>query len=205
MKTTNFLKVTVAASFLVASIASAGVITASKHDFSGKGWNGTGEICVVCHAPHNNLNAAGELLWNHTESTATYTVYSSPTFGQTAANPPSGASKLCLSCHDGTVALDSFGGATGGTFIGGGALLGTDLSNDHPISFPYTTAGEELNPTTATVNYADGTTGTIADLLFGADVECSSCHDVHNTKSNGGKLLLVDNAASALCLTCHAK
>ena len=208
MKTPNLIKLIVAALFLVATAASAGTIVNSEHDFQNSNWNNTGEICVVCHAAHNNQNAATELLWNHDETSATYTVYSSPTFGQTAANPPSGASKLCLSCHDGTVALDSFGGATGNVFIGGGALVGTDLTNDHPISFPYTPgAGEELHATTANVTFSDGTTGTVADLLFGTEVECSSCHDVHNTKvgPGGSKLLVVDNDGSALCLTCHAK
>ena len=195
--------------YLVATATSAGTIVGSEHDFRNSGWNDTGEICVVCHAPHNNQNAEGELLWNHDESIVDpYIVYDSPTFDQTAANPPSGASKLCLSCHDGTVALDSFGGATGTNFISGSSLVGTDLSNDHPISFPYVVgAAEELNPVSAPVAYSDGTSGIISDLLFGTEVECSSCHDVHNTKIGpaGEKLVLVDNIGSALCLTCHAK
>ena len=210
MKTPNILKLIAATLFLVATTASAqsGTIVGSAHDFVLEDW-ALGEICLVCHAAHNNVNTAGEMLWNHTLSVATYVVYSSPTFNQTAANPPSGASKLCLSCHDGTVALDSFGGA--GTPqsgpIGGDANFGTDLGNDHPISFPYVVgAGEELHATTTSVTFGDGSTGTIADMLFGTDVECSSCHDVHTTKSGANNtLLLVDNDASALCLTCHDK
>jgi predicted CXXCH cytochrome family protein len=206
VKTLNILKLTAAALFLVAANASA-QIADSDHNFNGLNWNPTGEICIVCHAAHNNLSQATELLWNHTESTAEYTVYSSPTFNQVAANPPSGSSKLCLSCHDGTVALDSFGGNTGTTIIGGGANFGTDLGNDHPISFPYVVGvGEELHATTTAVTFGDGSTGTIADMLFGTAVECSSCHDVHNTKSGtNSTLLLVDNDSSALCLTCHNK
>lgn len=204
------ISISVATLFLFATSVSAGVITGSAHDFQNlTSWNSTGEICIVCHAAHNNNNLATELLWNHAMTVATYTVYSSPTFSQVAANPPSGASKLCLSCHDGTVALDSFGGngTSPGTIIGGDANFGTDLSNDHPISFPYTVGvGEELNATTANVDFGDGTTGTVADLLFDSDVECSSCHDVHNSKAfPGSKLLLVDNDGSKLCLTCHAK
>jgi predicted CXXCH cytochrome family protein len=212
VKTPNILKLIAAALFLVATTASA-QITDSDHNFIGTGWNATGEICIVCHAAHNNNNAGGELLWNHTLSGATYVVYDSPTFSQTAANPPSGASKLCLSCHDGTVSLDSFGGGanSGAGFINGGVEggtnFGTDLSNDHPISFAYVTgAGEELSDITTGVTFGDATTGTIADMLFGDQVECSSCHDVHNTKSgNNSTLLLIDNDASALCLTCHQK
>lgn len=200
----------VVALYALATTASAGVITGSAHDFQNDtGWNDTGEICIVCHAAHNNNNNPGELLWNHDLSVATYTVYSSPTFTGPAASPPSGASKLCLSCHDGTVALDSFGGngISPGDLISGGALVGTDLSNDHPISFAYVDgAGTEINPTSTTVTFGDTSTGTVADMLFGTDVECSSCHDVHNTKAAPGtKLLLIDNGGSDLCLACHAK
>jgi predicted CXXCH cytochrome family protein len=36
-------------------------------------------------------------------------------------------------------------------------------------------------------------------------MECASCHDVHNTFTNGGKLLKVALTASAICTTCHSK
>ena len=210
MKTPNFLKLTAAALFLVAATASAGTIEGTRHDLSGATWTG-GEICIVCHAAHNNVNAAGEMLWNHTMSAETnYTLYTSPTFSQGPGNQPSGSSKLCLSCHDGTIAVDSFGGTgSGGTewFLSGNKSFGTDLSNDHPISFAYTPGpGQELNPTNTDVVFGDGSSGSIADMLFGADVECSSCHDVHNTKAAPDTpLLLVNNVGSALCLTCHIK
>jgi predicted CXXCH cytochrome family protein len=60
---------------------------------------------------------------------------------------------------------------------------------------------EELfDPTTT----PSGLGGTIdADMLFTAKVECASCHDVHD--SGFPSLLVMDNAASALCLTCHDK
>ena len=46
----------------------------------------------------------------------------------------------------------------------------------------------------------------VADLLQAGAVECASCHDVHDTVSNGaGGLLVIDNANSALCTTCHNK
>ncbi len=204
----GFVCVPAAAGMLLAAGAAfGGTITGSEHDFSTDGWNGTGEICIVCHAAHNNLNASGSMLWNHTTTTASFTVYTSPSFGATASQP-AGTSKLCLSCHDGTVALDSFGGATGNTNISGGALVGTDLSNDHPISFPYSTTDPELAATTTVVTFGDGSTGTIADVMLegGTTVQCQSCHDVHNTRTAADTpLLLVDNDGSALCLTCHTK
>ena len=182
-------------------------IVGSGHDFSSDGWNTTGEICVVCHTPHNAVSSvANAPLWNHVETSATFTLYTSSTMDAVTAQPD-GISKLCLSCHDGTISLDSFGGASGGTnYITGTANMGTDLSDDHPISFTYNTAlasadGGLWDPASA----LSGLGGTIdADLLCGSKVECSSCHDVHN--SYGIPFLLVkSNAASALCLTCHDK
>ena len=120
---------------------------------------------------------------------------------------PSGSSKLCLSCHDGTVALDNFGGTTTGTSFISTGLVGTNLSDDHPISFTYDAAlatadGGLYNPTTA----LSGLGGTITvDLLRGGEMECSSCHDVHNSYPANPSLLVITNAGSLLCLTCHDK
>jgi predicted CXXCH cytochrome family protein len=190
-----------------ASGASGQTIVGSAHDFSTKGWNTTGEICVVCHTPHNaDVSVTDAPLWNHQITAATFTVYSSSTLDATVGQPDA-SSKLCLSCHDGTVALDNFGGTTTGTnFIGGGALVGTDLSNDHPISFLYdaalaTTDGTLYDPTTT----SSGLGGTIdQDMLIGSKLQCASCHDVHNG-SGVQPLLRKSNANSALCLTCHQK
>ena len=65
-----------------------------------------------------------------------------------AAPQPDGASKLCLSCHDGTIALGAVGGRTTPIAVSGGptmpttapGYLGTDLSGSHPISFVYDNA-----------------------------------------------------------------
>lgn len=182
-----------------------GQIAGSAHDFSSSGWNTSGEICITCHTPHNAMAITDAPLWNHAESTtATFTTYSSSTLDATVGQP-AGVSKLCLSCHDGSVALDSFGGATGSTMISGTADLGADLSTSHPISFTYdatlaTNDGELHDPTT-TSSTLGGTITT--DLLFSNQVECSSCHDVHDAGFDS--LLVMSNAASALCLVCHDK
>jgi len=192
---------------LVAGLAGA-QITGSAHDFRNENWMVTSEMCQPCHTPHNASTELPVVLWNHEVTTASYTLYNSPTMNATTGQPD-GVSKACLSCHDGTVALDSFGGSTGSTTISGSADFGTDLSNDHPVSFAYTnalaTADGGLHPPTTA---SSGLGGTIAtDMLFGAgntQVECASCHDVHNA-ANLDFLLLKSNAGSALCLTCHAK
>ena len=194
---------------MMAGSALSQTIVGSAHDFSGAGWNSSGEICITCHTPHNAMTTATPL-WNHELSVATFTVYANAaTFdGAATIGQPGGSSKLCLSCHDGTVALDNFGGATGGTNFATTGNLGTDLTNDHPISFDYTTAlatadGELFDPSVKTTALG----GTIAaDMLFSDKLECASCHDVHNSVTSGNThLLIVSNSASALCLTCHDK
>lgn len=193
------------------SQVSMGQIKGSAHDFSNEGWNtSTGkQICIVCHTPHNAKVSPEAPLWNHQLTQSSFTVYDanvSPTLDATVGQP-SGSSKLCLSCHDGTVALENYGTMTAGSnAIDGGANFGTDLSNDHPISFLYNTALSSTdqglhNPSSA----LSGLGGTISDdLLFGGKMECASCHDVHNA-AGLNDLLRVSNNASALCLTCHNK
>ncbi len=192
----------------VVQVGIAQSIVGSAHDFSSETWNTSGEICIVCHTPHNADNTVTDApLWNHQTTTATFTLYTSATLDATDLGQPSGNSKLCLSCHDGTVAVDNFGGTTnGGDFVSGSKLIGTDLSNDHPISFTYdatlaTADGGLFDP--AVQN--SGLGGSIdADLLFNGKLQCASCHDVHNG-SGLDNLLVKSNAASALCLTCHNK
>ncbi|MDH5181097.1 MAG: cytochrome C [Gammaproteobacteria bacterium] len=205
---------------LVVSQVNAETITGSAHDFSGRTYTG-GQICVTCHTPHGSDTTVTEApLWNHTLTTQTYTLYSSPSLNATVSQP-GGASKLCLSCHDGSVAVDSFGGVQGPgntEFLIGPKAVGADgLSNDHPISFTFNSAlatadGGLFDPSVKTVTIGSGTktkTGTIADVMLSAgQVQCSSCHDVHNNftyAQTGSRLLRVTDAGSAICLVCHNK
>ncbi len=160
-------------------------------------------ICVFCHTPHNASAAAP--LWNRRQSGRTYIPYSSTT---AIASPgqPTGASILCLSCHDGTIALGSVlseaadipmaGGIT--TLPPGRTNLSTDLSDDHPVSFTYSPAlggsGEYADPSTLT--------GPVR-LDKSGQLQCTSCHDPHD--DTWGKFLVKSPRASALCVTCHNK
>jgi len=185
-----------------------GQIAGTKHDFSAAAWNATTEICIVCHTPHNaDITVAEAPLWNHeVTATATFTLYNTGTFdGSGTIGQPDGSSKLCLSCHDGTVALENFGTTTTGTnFMPANANFGTDLSNDHPISFTYDAALVAADGELFATTTASGLGGDIAtDMLFAGKVQCASCHDVHGTGI--ANLLLKSNAGSALCLTCHDK
>ena len=189
-------------------------IAGTAHDFSTESWAPTtNRGCGVCHTTHQSINITSAPLWNHeTTVVAGYSLYNSPTFdGNSTITDPGASSRLCLSCHDGTVALENFGGITNGTnFIDPrariGGVAGNDLSTDHPISFDYTDAlatsdGGLFAPTTTN----SGLGGTIDnDMLFNSRMECASCHDVHN-RFGVMHLLKMSNANSELCLTCHNK
>jgi len=192
-------------------------IQGSAHDFSSFAFAG-GQICLPCHTPHNGELVEGAPLWNHELSTATYVLYSSPSMTATVGQP-TGASKLCLSCHDGTVAVDSFGGDTGTNFIQARFDLTTDLSNDHPISFTYdaalATADPGLfDPTSKIVKIGSGNfsrTETISNTMLENNVlQCQACHSVHNDyvaddPQSKDALLKISIDGSELCLACHNK
>jgi hypothetical protein len=207
---------------LFAGANASAAITGSVHDFSGRSWNNTNELCVVCHTPHNaDISVSAAPLWNHAITGVTFNTYTSPTFdGAATITQPGGNSKLCLSCHDGTVAVDAFGGAAGGAeFVTGDKAVGRlgELGDDHPISFVYDTALQGLDPglfdPSAKVVTIGKTgvgfktkTGTIQDvMLFNDQLECGTCHDVHNNFAGGSPLLRINNAGSGLCLSCHDK
>jgi predicted CXXCH cytochrome family protein len=182
-------------------------ISGSAHDFSRESW-AEGQICLPCHTPHFATGDDDAPLWNHETTTATYTLYNRGSLDATTGQPR-GVSKLCLSCHDGTVAIDSFGGRSGSIFIDSDFHLGSDLSDDHPISFIFddalATEDGELFPPSSTPSGIPGSNGTIqTDMLVNDSLECSSCHDVHNA-NDFDELLVKSNDGSALCLTCHNK
>ena len=201
---------------LVAVTAQSGLaqIAGTAHDFSSESWAPTtNRGCGVCHTTHQSIQVTSAPLWNHeTTVVAGYTLYDSPTFnGGSTITDPGASSRLCLSCHDGTVALENFGGITSGTNyidpsarIGG--VAGNDMSTEHPISFDYTDAlassdGGLYPPTTT----SSGLGSTIDnDMLFDSRMECASCHDVHN-RYGVMHLLKMSNVNSELCLTCHNK
>lgn len=179
-------------------------IIGSAHDFSGAGW-ARGEICRACHTPHNADLLLEAPLWNHATSSATYTLYASTTLKQ-AAVQPGDASKACLCCHDGTVALDSFGGTAGGVFMTGPANVATDLSNDHPVgmTWEHQTLGGAANCSTCH-NFHPPAGWRPPVVLFGPvgskKVECPSCHTPHGV--GVPKLLRSTNVQSRMCLACH--
>jgi predicted CXXCH cytochrome family protein len=176
-------------------------IAGTDHDFSGFGWS-QNEICKPCHTPHNAQVNPVAPLWNHEQTTATYILYDSATL-HNQPDQPGEASKICLSCHDGTVALDSFGGAAGSSFLqsGDNGFIGTDLSDDHPIGIEWTHQYPNL---TCTNCHAFGDPNFVRPTPFyERKVECLSCHEPHNAKNLDGMLRVTVNG-SQLCFICHS-
>lgn len=171
-------------------------IVGSAHDFSGS--FGSGRICVPCHTPHNAYpytHTAERALWNHQETTQTFTMYTTLT-GNTGT--PDGTSLLCLSCHDGITAMDNYGGNTGGTqqMTPGVNVVGIDLSDDHPIGIAYPSADPnyQASPLNGLPLFNDGTDDR---------VECGTCHDPHG--AGNANFLRDITTNSQLCLDCHDK
>jgi predicted CXXCH cytochrome family protein len=206
----------IAGLFVVGSASAA--ISGSKHDFTDDiGTGGFTDLCAVCHTPHTaDTEVSDAPLWDHELTSTDFTPYPSGA-GTTMDSTPDGTmadlgiSRLCLSCHDGTVAVDSYGDnigsgttfiqASAGPFAGVGAgMLDNDMSSEHPIGMAYADAGSTNGgmrpaPVGNTVLFGTGATAT---------VECASCHDVHNETANT-HLLLTTNAGSLICLECHVK
>lgn len=156
------------------------------------------QVCIFCHTPHN-ADSAVVPLWGHKDTEATVFTMASSYYAKPGnagmGNEPTGISKKCLSCHDGTVAI---GALTGGDIAmtdgvtdklnADGTLkgphdashpgyIGSNLSGGHVISFVYSdvpTGPADLK-----------TWGNISThnqkSMFDRDrrMQCHSCHDPH--------------------------
>ncbi len=206
--------VTVLAAGLLGTLihAATAAVSTTKHNLSVSGpgpirATSEQEICIFCHTPHRSSAAAP--LWNRRQPGSTYQPYTSST-AKGGAGQPNGASLLCLSCHDGTIALgevlsrDTPIAMSGGVTTlptGSPGRLGTDLRDDHPISFSYATARNN-NPNPVELTDPALLTGAVK-LDKSGQMQCTSCHDPHNDPN--GKFLVLSNRGGTLCATCHNK
>lgn len=229
----------------LAPTVSRATLIGSSHDFSSTGTTAYGSLgvatftwggetntyqnpCQVCHIPHKAApySAANGPLWNHaaaTNATTKYITYDqagSATFNALNLGTLTlGSSFACLSCHDGSIAVNQSFGKTTYNGNGGaptnvpsfaietaGGVNGThnDLTVMHPIGVSYTAAQAaapgELNNIPAN----------LSQMLKGPNktVECASCHDIHRTYGASATVsheLIVDLNGGQLCLTCHNK
>jgi predicted CXXCH cytochrome family protein len=155
--------------------------------------------CVFCHTPHNASPLSP--LWNKALDAQVYSVYTSPTLKAGPLPQPAGPTKLCLSCHDGTIATGTIVSPAGNIAMAGSGLLpagspsnfGVDLGAHHPVSFPYGSA----------LPNAGLASSPPPELHYGAkdEVHCTTCHDPHQDPF--GAFLRKDNRYAALCTTCH--
>ena len=224
------------------------LIINGPHDLRSTGAGGTDTgvagpsyaLCNYCHVAHKfaadaqygglGTNGPGQLLWNHTLSSSTaYTVYNSWTMQnkdiqslQTTGNPNADVnnpSVMCMSCHDGTVALNStytgvigpgygstpkFFGATQQNFV----INPADANKTHPVNFTYDAAlaGNAGMKVPAGTHGVDADTGNAVVPLFGGKMQCATCHEPHTNQH-----LLFRNFASiytatngSWCLYCHS-
>jgi hypothetical protein len=224
----------------MSSVALAGIAN-TKHNLGGTGggpdgtWNfttATTEICVFCHTPHGADSSAAVPLWNRTLSTASYNTYASlGTSTLDAASTSVGSVSLaCLSCHDGTQAMNTVinspgSGTSGDVGTGSGtgphgwlefsqfdqvtgrmSYIGTDLRNDHPISIEYAGAlsGSLQRPARDTdfhtTNDVTVASGTTVWYIESGDGSGKSKHDFPLYNRTSGGL---SGQPLVECATCH--
>lgn len=186
----------------------------SKHNLSA---SGPGEIksdsetrvCIFCHSSHNTSTEGP--LWNHeTTAPGKFITYERSTMAG-RAEQPNGATKLCLSCHDGTIAVGAVlgqsrpismqnVGAAGEIPSGRRSHIGTDLSATHPVSIPY------RQSTALAVSHLrwppfdpENKVGPDADGF----VQCTACHDPHDDSRSERYPFWNKSTFDEVCMTCH--
>lgn len=212
----------------------------TPHDVLNMTGDSSLEPCAMCHTPHSGTGDYP--LWNRATPGVVYDMYASPSYDMNEGKQPGAPSSLCLACHNGIYSSlvnypgpGSIDNANYDYEMNPGlwAMLGTDLTNDHPVSFTYVPSLDNdannfppivQDPTTSRQWIPDIMGGTF-DLarkrypLYGTDgkqFECATCHAVHDTVEYTGKVfsggksvgqqvffLRQDNSGSKMCADCH--
>lgn len=237
----KILVLTLALSLIVAGIALATVVS-TKHDMrpgsspgtlatSKVAGSTTTQVCVFCHHPHRGVGGTQDaLLWNISDAAQTYATYAKTStitavgianpgdnVGVAVTNQASPFTLLCMGCHDGQDASNSFVAQPGDGTIGAmsgldlaaaGGSLGTTLADDHPVDFVYptTNAGDLKISTTAAGPTSVAIAGNITTALYplfgdaspgNYTMQCATCHDVHNGTQQGLQFMRDKDAAGA--------
>ncbi len=170
------------------------------------------DFCLYCHAPHTSLVQGTAPLWNQKLTTQTFTPYTSTTYHEKGNNMQvlGADSNLCLSCHDGTVAVGNT--AAYGQVTMTGSMnpndvfqenTATSLQASHPFSLilPLNDASN-LVSTLVSGQTADKTG---AVKLIQGNIECTSCHNPHVQAKDplNQNFLALNSASGVLCYACH--
>lgn len=165
-------------------------IVGSKHDFSAGG-QVPRDLCLPCHTPHITA-AQAPLLVGRSAAIQPVRPYGTP------AGELDQASLVCLSCHDGTVARDVYAGMhamAGAELAAAGVAPGHARLTNHPVGIAYPRGERRYHSAEAAT--ADGRI-----KLPNGRIQCTTCHDPHNTQRHSG-MLVMSNERSRLCLACH--
>jgi len=164
--------------------------------------------CTFCHAPHSGIGGNSPL-WNQTLSGVTYNPYNSSTYHEKGSSQPTlgVTSSLCLSCHDGTVAVGQ--SAVYGKIPTQGQMadmdsFGNNLSGSHPFSLVLPIK-DASNLVASLVGQGVTADPTGAVKLVKGNIECTSCHDPHVQGKDriAQQFLVRDSSAGQMCLACH--
>lgn len=205
----------IAVVLLTVSAAGAGTKTSildTPHNLS---VSGRGEIkslsetrvCVFCHSSHNASKEGP--LWNHETTPSQFRTYNRSTM---LGNPeaPNGATKLCLSCHDGTIAVGAVRsmartiamanvGPSGEIPSGRSSNLGTDLTGTHPVSVKFQQRSAVMK---SGLRWPPFDPQKEVGVDSDGYVQCTSCHDPHGSRTDKYPFWRKESF-SQVCQVCH--
>ena len=160
------------------------------------------QVCIFCHTPHNAVPM--QPLWNRNMPVSAYRVYSSSSL-VSAPGQPTGSSKLCLSCHDGTIALGSI---LSRTIRHRCPTASPPCRREQPIWAPILPAiirfpSPMTPPWPPRTRRADRSRHLPPQVKLDSNkqLQCTTCHDAHDDTL--GNFLVMDNSNSQLCNSCH--
>lgn len=170
-------------------------VIGSAHDFSAA-TDRAGGACDACHVPHVQGVRQGER--PGAAAIELFRIQGQRQVFVAGRYTPGPTSLICLGCHDGTVATSTIGSSHA---LLAGVREGFQVPDgfvwrDHPIGIEYATERKEYRSQAYAL--AKGV------RLPEGRLECVSCHDPHN-QTGEGKMLVMSNRRSALCLACHIK
>ncbi len=225
--------------------AGGGTLVGSKHDMTslnaragvqamtGLAFNDYRDACIYCHIPDSVRSQAGYAPdnqqitnWNRFMPDGDIQLYKSETL-RGKVGDLGAESLICLSCHDGTMAIDMVVNKPPGWTSkdeaplhmkldkGGGldrctqchdgttahkmdhVAVGRSLMDDHPVGIRYPGAFDDpdFNRPSSDGRLRYGV------RLFRNQVECATCHDVHNPDV----VPFLRAEQRLLCTTCHNK